>query len=99
MKCVIAISTALVVASASLASAQTTPSTRPLAEVAKAEEARRQQVRKPSKVITNNDLRPDISKGIAPPPSTDTSTTPGNASPSNTTPAAPAAQTGPAKDQ
>lgn len=99
MKCVIATSAALVLASALLTSAQTTSSTKPLADVAKAEEARRQQVRKPSKVITNNDLRPDISRGIASQPSTATSTTPGNASPSNTTPGGPAADPGPAKDQ
>jgi hypothetical protein len=103
MKCVTAISTALVVACASLASAQTTPSTRPLAEVAKAEEARRQQTKKPARVITNSDLRPDISKGVPPPPSTTTATTPGNTSPSNASPgnASPAAPAtgGAAKDQ
>ena len=99
MKCVIAISTALVLASASLASAQTPSSTKPLADVAKAEEARRQQVRKPARVITNSDLRPDISKGVPPPPSTTTATTPGNTSPSNTTPGGAAAPAAPAKDQ
>lgn len=99
MKCVIAISTALVLASASLASAQTPSSTKPLADVAKAEEARRQQVRKPARVITNSDLRPDISKGVPPPPSTATATTPGNTSPSNTTPGGAAAPAAPAKDQ
>ena len=98
MKCVIAISTALVLASASLTSAQTTPSTRPLADVAKAEEARRQQVRKPARVITNTDLRPDITKGVAGPPSTAASTA-ANGSPSNTTPGGPAGDAGPAKDQ
>jgi hypothetical protein len=97
MKCVIAISTALVFASVSAASAQSTQS-KPLADVAKAEEARRQQVRKPARVITNNDLRPDNSKGIAPPPSS-AATPAANGSPSTTTPAAPAADAGPAKDQ
>jgi hypothetical protein len=63
MKCVTAISTALVVAFASLASAQTPSSTKPLAEVAKAEEARRQQVKKPARVITNSDLKPDARGG------------------------------------
>ena len=99
MKCIIAISAALVLASASLASAQTTSSTKPLADVAKAEEARRQQVRKPARVITNNDLRPDISKGIASQPSTTTAAGATNTSPSNTTPGGPAADPGPAKDQ
>ena len=83
MKRVIAISAALVVTCASLASAQ--PSmTKPLADVAKAEEARREAVKKPAKVITNKDLRPDISKGVGGTttvtPVTD-STTPANATP------------------
>jgi hypothetical protein len=99
MKCVIAISTALIVTFASLASAQTSSSSRPLAEVAKAEEARRQQVKKPSKVITNNDLRPDISKGVAPPPTVTPITGAANTSPANTTPGAPTADSAPARDQ
>ena len=67
--------------------------TKPLADVAKAEEARRQQVRKPAKVITNKDLRPDITKGIAP-----TTVTPVTdpAAPANATPGAPAGAATPA---
>jgi hypothetical protein len=98
MKCVTAISTALVVAYASLASAQRPVSTKPLAEVAKAEEARRQQVRKPARVITNSDLKPDTSRGAAPPP-TITPVTGATASPENATPEAPAADAEPAKGQ
>ena len=97
MKRLTFISAALVLTCASLASAQTTASTRPLADVAKAEEARRKDVRKPAKVMTNNDLKPDISRGIAPPAATpSTATTPANATPG--APAA-AAKPEPAKDQ
>ena len=69
--------------------------TKPLADVARAEEARRKEVRKPARVITNSDLRPDISKGGAQ-PSTVTPVTAANA-----TPGAPAADAPPAgaKDQ
>ena len=102
MKSVIALSAVMIATFASLATAQTgaTPSTRPLADVARAEEARRKEVRKPSRVLTNNSLTPDISKGIAEPPSA-ASTGGANASPSNTTPGGPAAAApaGPAKDQ
>ena len=66
--------------------------TKPLADVAKAEEARRQQVKKPAKVITNKDLRPDITKGIA--PTTVTPVTDPAAS-ANATPGAPAGATTP----
>ena len=99
MKRVIFISAALFVTCAPLAAAQTPQSARPLADVAKAEEARRKEVRKPAKVYTNNDLVPDISKGVAPPPSV-SPTTPAatNATPANTTPAAPAPAE-PPKDQ
>ena len=97
MKRLIFISAALVLTCASLASAQ--PSvTRPLADVAKTEEARRKDVRKPAKVITNNDLKPDISRGIASvAPATDSAAT----TPANGTPGAPAAaaKPDPAKDQ
>jgi hypothetical protein len=100
MKRVLVISAALIVTSASLASAQSS-ATRPLADVAKAEEARRKDVRKPAKVLTNNDLKPDISRGIAP-PSTTTSAA-DSATPANATPGAPAAAAKPdaagAKDQ
>ena len=99
MKRLIIISAALVLACASLASAQTA-STRPLADVAKAEEARRKDVSKPAKVMTNSDLKPDISRGIAP-PSTVTPTEGATATSGNTTPGAPAAGAKPdaAKDQ
>lgn len=98
MKSVITISAALVVTFVTLASAQTVPQNRPLADVARDEEARRKQTRKPSRVITNSSLTPDISKGIAPPPSVTTPPAADNATPSNATPAAPA-DAGPAKDQ
>ena len=83
---------AVVAAAASPALAQSTPSTatspqsQTLAEVAKAEEARRKAVRKPAKVYTNGNLRPDISKGSvssAPVP------TPAAPAAGNKTPAAP----------
>ena len=95
MKRLTFISAALVLTCASLASAQSSM-TRPLADVAKTEEARRKDVRKPAKVITNNDLKPDISKGIAPPSTVTPATAPANA-----TPGAPAgaAKPDPAKDQ
>ena len=89
MKRLLIISAALVVTCVSVAAAQSS-APRPLAEVAKAEEARRKEASKPAKVITNNDLKPDISKGIASPataaPAASASTTPANA-----TPGAPAA--------
>jgi hypothetical protein len=46
-----------------------------LAEVARAEAARRQTVNAPAKVYTNDDLRPDFSKGT-PPPATGGATAP-----------------------
>jgi hypothetical protein len=73
MKRVIAFTALVVTAVATLASAQssgTTPSTKPLAEVAKAEEARRKSVRKPAKVYTNGSLKPDPMGTLPPPPST-----------------------------
>lgn len=88
MKRVIAIAALAVIAFATLVSAQSsTAPNRPLAQVAKEEEARRKAVRKPAKVYTNNDLRPDFSGGGTPP----SITTPvsGNASPSNVTPGVP----------
>ncbi len=96
MKRIIFITSAAVLAFATLASAQSM--TKPLADVAKAEEARRQQTKKPAKVYTNGSLRPDISKGVAP-PSTSTPVAATNASPGNTTPAAPAADAPPSRDQ
>jgi hypothetical protein len=102
MKSVIALSAVMIATFASLATAQTgaTPSTRPLADVARAEEARRKEVRKPSRVLTNSSLTPDISKGIADPPSVAPATS-ANGTPATATPATPAADTPPgaAKDQ
>ena len=63
MRRVIAITAVVVLGFAALAQAQTTQ-TKPLADVAKDEEARRKTVRKPAKVYTNGDLRSDISKGV-----------------------------------
>jgi hypothetical protein len=96
MKRIIFITSAAVLAFAAVAAAQSS-STKPLADVAKTEEARRQQTKKPAKVITNSDLKPDISKGAAPAAAT-TTTTPTNTSPATATPDKPA-DAGPAKDQ
>ena len=82
MKRVIAIAVVLVTGSASLAWAQTT--SKPIADVAKAEEARRKSVKKPAKVYTNGSLTADISKGAAPPPAAappSSAEKPANASP------------------
>jgi hypothetical protein len=95
MKRLIPISVVLVVTCASLASGQST-GTRPLADVAKAEEARRKDVSKPAKVLTNNDLKPDISKGVAGPSTITPVTDPAKATPGNATPGAPAAAAKPA---
>ena len=102
MKSVIALSAIMIATVASSAAAQTgsTPSTKPLADVARTEEARRKEVRKPSRVLTNSSLTPDISKGIGDPPSAAPATG-ANATPANTTPTTPAgdAPAGAAKDQ
>jgi hypothetical protein len=111
MKRVITISALALLAVATFASAQqtaparTVPANRPLAEVAREEEARRQSIRKPAKVYTNNSLRADISIGVAGPPA-GTSAASGNASPSNVTPGVPSvnlpggtAPPAPAQDQ
>jgi hypothetical protein len=82
MKRVIAIAVVLLTGGVSFVSAQTT-STKPIADVAKAEEARRKSVKKPAKVYTNGSLTADTSKG-APPPAAATpspATPPANASP------------------
>ena len=92
MKRVIAISAVILVAGASIAAAQPAGN-KPLADVAKAEEARRTQVRKPAKVITNKDLNPDISKGIAPPTAATPVTDAAGTTPANATPGAPAGGT------
>lgn len=70
------ITAALVLCGALTAGAQGPP---PLAEVARAEEARRKAVSKSSKVYTNEDLRPDITRTPPPPPA-------------NATPGAPSTQ-------
>jgi hypothetical protein len=88
MKRVIAFTAVVLLGFAALASAQVP--TKPLADVAKDEEARRKSVRKPAKVYTNGNLRTDISAGVAgAPASPSTTDKPGNATPSNTSPAAP----------
>ncbi len=98
MKRIFAITAALVVTSASLTWAQSTAS-RPLAEVAKAEEARRKDVRKPAKVYTNGSLKPDVNGGTqAASPTTPDASAP-NASPADTTPEKPTVDPGSAKDQ
>lgn len=89
---------ALVLAFASHAAAQgTTPVT--LADVAKKEEERQKQVKKPSKVFTNSDLKPDTSKPSVPPSAAPSATAAANATPGNTTPGTPPASAEPAKDQ
>ncbi len=100
MKRFIAITAVILVGFAALASAQTSPS-KPLADVTKDEEARRQGVRKPARVYTNGSLVSDISRGVPLPPSPLTpDAKPANATPGNTTPGAPANATpGVAKDQ
>lgn len=97
MKRVIAITVVAIVAFAAFASAafaqSSNPSAqnRPLAEVAKEEEARRKAVKKPAKVYTNANIRPDPFATVAGPPSTTSTTDTGNASPSNVTPGVPSA--------
>jgi len=63
MKCVLAILTISVLIGPVVAAAQSeqlqTPAPTTLVDVQKAEEARRKNVRKPAKVYTNNDLKPD----------------------------------------
>jgi hypothetical protein len=98
MKRIIFITSAAVLAFAAVAAAQSS-STKPLADVAKTEEARRQQTKKPAKVITNSDLKPDISKGVPPQPTVTGVDASANASPGNTSPDKPASAPGPAKDQ
>lgn len=104
MKRVIAIIALVAMAAPAGAAAQTaatTATTRPLADVAKDEEARRKSVRTPARIYTNSDLRPDTAK-VLPPPMAGSPDASANATPSgNTSPTAPAADTPPAaaKDQ
>ena len=94
MKRVIAIAVVLLVGSTSLAWAQTTTS-KPIADVAKAEEARRKSVKKPAKVYTNGSLTADISQGTAPAPA---APAPAATTPANASPAKPGANAPPAAD-
>ena len=88
--------TAAVIAAAALeAGAQSQP---PLAEVAKAEEARRRAMGKTSKVWTNDDLRPDITR-TPPPPMNGTPAGPSSQVPSLNLPGGKAEPTPPEKDQ
>ena len=101
MKRFIAITAVVVVGLGALASAQSS-TTKPLADVAKDEEARRQGVRKPAKVYTNGSLKSDISTGVPAAPTTPGAAGPaGNSSPTNISPgmAVPPAPTGAGKDQ
>lgn len=91
MRCVIAILTASVLmgpvaAGAQSASAQQAASPT-LVDVAKAEEARRKNVRKPAKVYTNGDLKPDNTTVRPAPPTPAAAATPATG---NATPGAPA---------
>jgi len=91
MKRVIAFTVVTVLAFAAFASAQSTtlPENRPLAEVAKDEEARRKSIRKPARIYTNGTLKPDNSTGMGSAPSVaGTGTASGNATPKNVTPGA-----------
>ena len=110
MKSVLAITALILLGIAATASAQTAVSsgTKPLADVAKDEEARRKSVRKPAKVYTNSDLRQDFGRPTAAPPSapgtagenaTPGNATPGSNTPSSATPANPATPAAPAQDQ
>lgn len=102
----VAFSALIVLALAAPAYAQTAVATgtKPLADVAKDEEARRKSVRKPARVYTNSDLRADYMVSVPPPPST-AGTAGANASPGNSTAssapstAAPGAAAAPAQDQ
>jgi hypothetical protein len=93
MKRISIMTIAAVLAFAAYAAAQTTAvtaSSRPLADVAKDEEARRKSVRNPAKVYTNDNLRTVGVSGVAAPPVAAPTAATGNTTPSNATPAAPA---------
>jgi hypothetical protein len=102
MKRVISITAILVVASSALASAQSsttaTGTSRPLADIAKDEEARRKSARKATKVYTNGSLKQDPSAAAAgapgaAAPAVDPSAAGGTAPPSTAAPDAPAEDT------
>lgn len=69
MKRLIVITVTLLVASSSAAVAQHTSSTVSLAEVARAEEARRKTAKKATKVFTNSNLTPVDAASVSAPPS------------------------------
>jgi len=101
MKRFIAVTAVVVAGFSALASAQST-ATKPLADVAKTEEARRKGVSKPAKVYTNGSLRSDTAPAVPAPPTPATAAKPsGNATPTNISPgmAVPAAPTGAGKDE
>lgn len=94
--------TALAIAIVTPALAQTvvtgSSQTKPLAELAREEEARRKSVRKPAKVYSNDDLRPDPTRGSQPPSIGSVSSS--NASPANVSPSAPSTEpVAPPRDQ
>lgn len=96
---VVTLAAAALLVGVSLAWAQAATQ-KPLADVAKAEEARRKNVKKPAKVYTNDSLQPDTSRPVPPPPPATPAPPAANASPANATPAAPAADAKPpAQDQ
>ena len=68
MKRLLAIVIGLAVIAPGLAIGQSSQSSPTLADVAKAEEARRKGVRKPAKVYTNDNLKSDFSVGVPPAP-------------------------------
>jgi hypothetical protein len=96
MKRIIFITSAAVLGFAAVAAAQSS-STTPLAEVAKTEEARRKDVKKPAKVFTNGSLKPDNSRGSAPAPAA--TVDPSTATAALDNPTEPAADASSAKDQ
>jgi hypothetical protein len=105
MKCVLAILTISVLIGPVVAAAQSeqkqTPAPTTLVDVQKAEEARRKNVRKPAKVYTNNDLKPDHGT-VRPAPAAPAPVTPAPGAavvdlPGGTSGSAPAPE--PAKDQ
>jgi hypothetical protein len=83
---------AITVVVASICSPVAAQSPQTLADVAKAEEARRKSVKKTSKVYTNTALTPDITTPVPPSvPSSGSGNASANATPSNTTPGGTAA--------
>ncbi len=98
MKRIIFITSAAVLGFAAVAAAQSS-STTPLAEVAKTEEARRKDVKKPAKVFTNGSLKPDNSRGSAPAPAATVDPSSTTAAPDNPAPEEPAPDASAAKDQ